>query len=114
MYVCCCRAVTDKTIDQVIDAGAESVSEVTAACGAGGDCGACQGYIEGMIEKSVFPIASDWGGSFYCYDLRAPLTPLGDPVLRWNHEYSEEPEYQSDVWSEFAPNFVSFIEFGCF
>jgi len=67
-------------------------------------------YIEGLIEKSVFPIASDWGGSFFCYDLRSPLTPLDYPVLYWNHEYSEEPEYQSEVWSEFAPNFVSFIE----
>ncbi len=50
MYVCVCRAVTDKEVSKVIEDGAETVEEVTRACGAGGDCGACQNHIEGMID----------------------------------------------------------------
>ncbi len=50
MYVCVCFAITDQQIERVLDTGAGSVEEVTRACRAGGDCGACRGYIEGMIE----------------------------------------------------------------
>ena len=50
MYVCVCRAVTDKEVEASIDEGAHTVEAVTAACQAGGDCGACQGMIEDMIE----------------------------------------------------------------
>jgi bacterioferritin-associated ferredoxin len=50
MYVCVCRAVTEERVKAVIDAGAQSVEAVTAACCAGEDCGACHGAIEEMIE----------------------------------------------------------------
>jgi bacterioferritin-associated ferredoxin len=50
MYVCVCRAVTDEKVWAAIDAGAKSVEEVTDACCAGDDCGACHQTIEGMIE----------------------------------------------------------------
>jgi bacterioferritin-associated ferredoxin len=53
MYVCICRAVTDKEVNAAIDAGAETVEAVTAACCAGGDCGACHGIIEEMIEERL-------------------------------------------------------------
>ena len=51
MYVCICRAVTDRDVAKAIDAGAETVPEVTRACRAGGDCGACHGQIEDMIAE---------------------------------------------------------------
>jgi bacterioferritin-associated ferredoxin len=50
MYVCVCNAVTDREVGQAIDAGARTRTEVTRACGAGGDCGACHAMIEGMLE----------------------------------------------------------------
>ena len=50
MFVCCCNAVTDETVRAAIDAGAHTVEAVTAACGAGGDCGACHPMIEELIE----------------------------------------------------------------
>ena len=50
MYVCVCNAVTDREVGQAIDAGAGTRLEVTRACGAGGDCGACHGMIEEMLE----------------------------------------------------------------
>ncbi len=50
MYVCVCFAVTDKEIEAAIDAGATTREEVTKACQAGGDCGACHEQIEQIIE----------------------------------------------------------------
>jgi len=56
MFVCVCRAVTDVRVGQVIEDGAKTVDDVTRACGAGGDCGACRGHIEQMIEdRTVVP-----------------------------------------------------------
>jgi bacterioferritin-associated ferredoxin len=51
MYVCICRAVTDREVCKAIDAGARSVPDVTRACRAGEDCGACRGHIEDMIAE---------------------------------------------------------------
>jgi bacterioferritin-associated ferredoxin len=53
MYVCICRAVTDKQVKATIQAGATTVEEVARACGAGGDCGGCQGMIDEMIEDHL-------------------------------------------------------------
>jgi bacterioferritin-associated ferredoxin len=53
MFVCVCKAVTDREVKRVIEAGACTVAEVTRQCGAGGDCGACRGMIEEMIESSA-------------------------------------------------------------
>ena len=54
----------------------------------------------------VLPFASDWGGSYFCFDLRGPQREY--PVLYWNHEYTEEPEYRPLIWSRFADDFVAF------
>jgi bacterioferritin-associated ferredoxin len=51
MYVCVCRAVTEEKVKAAIEAGARSVDDVTAACCAGDDCGACHQTIESMIEE---------------------------------------------------------------
>ncbi len=51
MYVCVCHAVTDGEVKTAIAQGAESREAVTRACRAGGDCGACHGHIEDMIEE---------------------------------------------------------------
>ncbi|MFH1304176.1 MAG: SMI1/KNR4 family protein [Planctomycetota bacterium] len=66
--------------------------------------------IEGMANGPVIPFASDWGGSYFCYDLQKPGCDGEFPVLYWNHEYSEEPEYLPMVWSGFALGFMEFIE----
>jgi bacterioferritin-associated ferredoxin len=50
MIVCICRRVCDKTIRAVIQAGAETVDEVRAVCGAASGCGACADTIEAMID----------------------------------------------------------------
>jgi len=51
MFVCVCRAVTDREVVAAIDAGADSVAAVTRACCAGDDCGACHGVIRELIEE---------------------------------------------------------------
>ncbi len=51
MFVCVCHAVTDSKVREAIEGGASTRAEVTRACGAGGDCGACHGHIEDMIEE---------------------------------------------------------------
>lgn len=58
MYVCVCHAVTDKEVLAAIQAGASHREAVTAACGAGGDCGSCHGMIEEMIAEQASPDAS--------------------------------------------------------
>jgi bacterioferritin-associated ferredoxin len=63
MYVCVCRAVTDKEVKAAIEAGADTVQAVSQACCAGDDCGACHGAIEDMIadrwEAKRLPIVRE-------------------------------------------------------
>ena len=53
MFVCVCHAVSDVKVREAIEAGARTREDVTFACGAGGDCGACHGHIEDMIEEHL-------------------------------------------------------------
>lgn len=53
MYVCHCKAVTDRTVDAVVASGARSVAEVTERCHAGGGCGGCHGRLEALIRASA-------------------------------------------------------------
>jgi bacterioferritin-associated ferredoxin len=69
MYVCICRAVTDKQVKSTLEAGATTVAEVTRACGAGGDCGGCEGAIEDMIDDHLE------GRRVCAHRVTLPLTP---------------------------------------
>lgn len=51
MIVCCCQGVSDRVIKGCIEGGAENVEAVTQACQAGGDCGACHGMIDELLEE---------------------------------------------------------------
>ena len=53
MIVCLCRAVCDKEIRAVVGCGASSLEEVEQACGAGGDCGACQPDIVALLRQQA-------------------------------------------------------------
>lgn len=66
--------------------------------------------LEGMPHGPVIPFASDWGGSYFCYDLQKPGRDGDFPILRCNLEYAEEPEEFPQAWSGFALDFVEFIE----
>ena len=53
MYVCVCLAVTESEVRSAIEAGATTREVVTKHCRAGGDCGACHGMINQMIEDHL-------------------------------------------------------------
>ena len=66
MYVCVCLAVTESEVRAAIASGATSREVVTRHCRAGGDCGACHGMIDQMIEDHLeeeqgCPAAADSG-----------------------------------------------------
>ena len=49
MYVCHCRAVTDRAIRAAVEAGARTVEEVGRLCDAGTQCGACHPEIARLL-----------------------------------------------------------------
>ena len=51
MVLCICQAVTECEVDAVIHAGARSLDEVAARCGAGTDCGCCRDAIEERLGQ---------------------------------------------------------------
>lgn len=53
MYVCHCKAVTDRTIDAAIASGARTIAEVTARCRAGGGCGGCHGVLQALVDATA-------------------------------------------------------------
>jgi bacterioferritin-associated ferredoxin len=50
MILCICRNVSDRVVLRTIRDGASSLEEVEAACGAGGDCGACHRRIDQLVS----------------------------------------------------------------
>lgn len=53
MIICSCTGVSDRTVAQLAADGAESVAEVTEACGAGGGCGTCHQSLHEVLVASV-------------------------------------------------------------
>ncbi len=49
MIVCQCEEVHDRTIRHAIASGARSVDQITARCGAGGNCGGCREALEELL-----------------------------------------------------------------
>ncbi len=56
MYVCGCRAVTDREVHDAVQAGARSAAEVAERCGAGSRCGNCIDLVLAVVEASA-PLA---------------------------------------------------------
>jgi bacterioferritin-associated ferredoxin len=51
MYVCSCRAVTDRTVDAAIASGASSIEEVASRSTAGSRCGGCWPTLQQLIDE---------------------------------------------------------------
>ena len=59
MFVCHCRAVTDREIREAIAAGARDLAEVGLRCGAGITCGGCCPLIEQLLaDQAGEPVAA--------------------------------------------------------
>jgi bacterioferritin-associated ferredoxin len=52
MYVCLCHAVTSRTVQDVIAAGASTSKEVAQVCGAGAECGRCRSTVRALLAVS--------------------------------------------------------------
>jgi len=52
VIVCSCRRISDRTVDAAA-AGASSIDEVIARCGAGSRCGGCHPELERILETHV-------------------------------------------------------------
>jgi bacterioferritin-associated ferredoxin len=50
MFVCSCRAVTDRTVDAAIASGAHTIPEVIDRCGAGSRCGGCWPELQRLLD----------------------------------------------------------------
>ncbi|MDP8937772.1 MAG: (2Fe-2S)-binding protein [Actinomycetota bacterium] len=53
MYACICRAVTERTVSAAIAAGACSVDDLAAGCGAGSRCGACLPSLHRLLGECL-------------------------------------------------------------
>ena len=50
MFICSCKAVTDRTVHAAVAAGASCPEEIAAMCGAGSRCGGCWPALERILE----------------------------------------------------------------
>ena len=55
MFVCSCRAVTDRTIRAAIASGARTIDDVAARCGAGERCGGCWPALAELLDEHRRP-----------------------------------------------------------
>jgi bacterioferritin-associated ferredoxin len=62
MIVCLCAGVAKATIVEVIEGGAGCLEDLTGACGAGGDCGACTDVLVDLLGHHGHPVALDAAG----------------------------------------------------
>ena len=58
MIICLCRGVSERDILQAVGAGANTPEGVMAACGAGGDCGACRLMVSDVIAECATTASS--------------------------------------------------------
>jgi bacterioferritin-associated ferredoxin len=53
MYVCSCRATTDREVARAIDGGATTIDDISRACGAGDGCGGCWPTLQHLLDESA-------------------------------------------------------------
>ncbi|MDG5485317.1 (2Fe-2S)-binding protein [Mycolicibacterium gadium] len=51
MYVCLCQGVTNEAVYAAVVAGARTPKQVSAACGAGSECGRCCRTVRAIIDS---------------------------------------------------------------
>lgn len=53
MYVCLCRAVTDRDIEAAVDEGARSLKDLSLTLGVATQCGKCSCHAKQCLSQSV-------------------------------------------------------------
>lgn len=51
MYVCACRALTDRTVRAAIASGARTIEDISQRCGAGVRCGGCWPVLRELLDE---------------------------------------------------------------
>ena len=62
MYVCLCRAVTDRCVRAAVEDGARDPAEVGGRCGAGTRCGGCLPALQAMLAELLGPAPDPTSG----------------------------------------------------
>ena len=55
VYVCLCVGATSQAVAEAVERGASTSNAITAACGAGGDCGLCRRTLRAIIARTLEP-----------------------------------------------------------
>jgi bacterioferritin-associated ferredoxin len=74
MIVCLCRGVSERHIEDMVAAGATTVGEVSRACGAATDCGACHHLVARLVEDARNAVCVAGGAEVERHD--QVVTPL--------------------------------------
>jgi len=53
MFVCVCHAITDREIDQAMEQGAVTLSQLKDELDVGTSCGCCTEYIEERLQERL-------------------------------------------------------------
>ncbi len=53
MFVCLCKAISDKDIEEAVHAGAEDFAAVQQRLGTGTGCGTCQEFTQEVITQTL-------------------------------------------------------------
>lgn len=59
MYVCLCKAVTDRQLDEAIERGHDSVEALQDTLGVATGCGCCRSFVEERLEGEAVSTAGD-------------------------------------------------------
>ena len=58
MYVCVCRAVTERQIDEAVRAGARTFKDLQRTLGVASECGQCAAAVRQCLEQALHGSAS--------------------------------------------------------
>lgn len=53
MFVCLCRAITDREIHEAVDNGVDHVDQLEELCGVGTGCGTCKSTAQELIDARL-------------------------------------------------------------
>jgi bacterioferritin-associated ferredoxin len=53
MFVCVCNGITDRQVEEAIDAGAQSLEDLSATLGVATGCGACAAFTRQLLSRSA-------------------------------------------------------------
>lgn len=74
MYVCLCKAITDRQLQQAIDNGAKSVKALNTKLGVATGCGKCVGEVRCMLNDGAESSAGGVSGG-HSLQQKVPSNP---------------------------------------